>query len=236
MLLMSFRSKSAPVLTLVLLCAQSAAAAHVAAAAANAESTRQAFVAAMQRIRDRLPETPDSPALRAYAIHDYLVAARFRRDLADKAGDALDAAIDAFLQARSGQPVSRALKHEWLASLARRQLWERFLPRSADVADPALVCDRFAGRLATGDTEGLGTAILGRWSLPQKQPPECDPVFAWLKRQNLVTPALAEARARAALAADNPHLARESALDVPVAQATPLLQWSDLLESPKSAL
>jgi soluble lytic murein transglycosylase len=51
-----------------------------------------------------------------------------------------------------------------------------------------------------------------------------------------VTPALAEARTRAALAADNPRAAREFALDVPVAQATALLQWSDLLESPKSAL
>ena len=232
---MSFRSNSAPVLALVLLCAQSATAAHVAAAAANAESTRQSFVAAMQRIRDRLPETPDSPALLAYAIHDYLVAARFRRDLTDKA-DAPDAAIEAFLHAHSGQPVTRALKHEWLASLARRQLWDRFLPRSADVTDPVLICDRFEGRLATGDTEGLGAAVLERWGLPQKQPAECDPAFAWLKRQNLVTPALAEARTRAALAADNPRLAREFALDVPGPPAVALLQWSDLLESPRSAL
>ena len=232
---MSIRSNSVPALALFVLCAQFTAVAD-AASAANAESARQSFVEAMQRVREHLPETPDSPELRAYAIHDYLVAARFRRDLADKAGDALDAAIDAFLQVRSGQPVTRALKHEWLASLARRQLWERFLPRSADATDPILICDRFAGRLATGDTEGLGAAVLGRWSLPQKQPPECDPAFAWLKRQNLITPALAEARTRAALAADNPRLAREFALDVPVAQATPLLQWSDLLESPKSAL
>jgi soluble lytic murein transglycosylase len=233
---MSIRSISVPALALSLLCAQFTAAANAASAAADAESTRQSFVEAMQRVRDGLPETPDSAELRAYAIHDYLVAARFRRDLADKAGDALDAAIDAFLQGRSGQAVTRALKREWLASLARRQLWERFLPRSADATDPILICDRFAGRLATGDTEGLGSAVLVRWSLPQKQPPECDQAFAWLRRQNLATPALAEARTRAALAADNPHLAREFALDVPVAQATALLQWSDLLESPKSAL
>src|ERR1700733_293293 len=233
---MSIRSISAPALALFLFCTQFTTAADAASAVAAAETTRQSFVEAMQRVRERLPETPDSPELRAYAIHDYLVAARFRRDLADKPGDALDAAIDSFLQARSAQPVTRALKHEWLASLARRQLWERFLPRSADVTDPILICDRFAGRLATGDTEGLVTAVLGRWGLPQKQPAECDPAFAWLRRQNLVTPALAEARTRAALAADNPHLAREFALDVPVAQATALLQWSDLLESPKSAL
>ena len=46
--------------------------------------------------------------------------------------------------------------------------------------------------------------------------------------------ALAETRTRAALAADNPRLAREFAADVPVARTAALLQWSDLLESPKT--
>jgi soluble lytic murein transglycosylase len=90
--------------------------------------------------------------------------------------------------------------------------------------------------LALGNTQGLGAAALERWSLPQKQPAECDAVFAWLRGQNLLTPALAEARTRAALAADNPRLARTFAADVPVARAAALLQWSDLIEAPKLAL
>jgi soluble lytic murein transglycosylase len=205
------------------------------AAVADADSTRQAFVAAMQRIRLNLPDTPDSPALEAYVIHDYLIAARLRRDLRE-AGEALDKAIDAFLQAHAGQPVTHGLRHDWLASLAQRRRWDWFLPRSADVTDALLVCDRLEGRLVTGDTEGLGVAALARWSLPLKQPVECNDVFAWLRQQKLVTPAAAEARVRAALAADNPRLAREFVADVPVARAAALLQWSDLLEAPKSAL
>jgi hypothetical protein len=59
---------------------------------------------------------------------------------------------------------------------------------------------------------------------------------AWLKQQNLETAAEAEAKVRAALAADNPRLAREFVADVPIARAPALLQWSDLLEAPKSAL
>ena len=55
-------------------------------------------MAAMQRIRLHQPDTADSPALEQYAIHDYLVAARMRRDLAAGADENLDAAIDAFLQ------------------------------------------------------------------------------------------------------------------------------------------
>jgi soluble lytic murein transglycosylase len=234
---MLIHSKRVPALLLTLLCVQSAPTADgPQPTVADPDSTRQAFVAAMQRIRLNLPETPDSPALEAYAIHDYLVAARLRRDLVKKPDTALDTAVDAFLQAHAGQPVTRSLRRDWLASLALRRRWDWFLPRSVDVTDPLLVCDRLEGRLVTGDTAGLAAAALARWSLPQKQPAECNDVFAWLRQQNLVTPTLAENRTRAALAADNPRLAREFSADVPVARTTALLQWADLLEAPKTAL
>ena len=151
----------------------------------------------MQRIRQHTPEPADSPALVSYVIHDYLTAYRFRRDLELKPSDELDAAIDAFLQAHNGQPVARNLRNDWLTSLANRRRWDWFLPRANDVATPPLICDRLQGRLATGDTKGLAAEALGRWSLTQKQPPECDPVFTWLRQQGLLTPALAEARTRA---------------------------------------
>jgi soluble lytic murein transglycosylase len=246
---MPIRSKWVLAPSLSLICLQFAATAgaspapdapsqttEVPQAAADLDANGQAFVEAMQRVRQNLPDTPDPPALEAYAIHDYLVAARYRRDLIKQPDPALDAAIDAFLQAHSGQPVTHGVRHDWLASLAQRRRWDLFLPRSADVTDAVLACDRLEGRLATGDTEGLAAAALVRWSLPQKQPAECDDVFAWLRKQNLITPVLAESKARAALAADNPRLAREAAADVPAARSTALLQWSDLLEAPKSAL
>jgi soluble lytic murein transglycosylase len=52
----------------------------------------------------------------------------------------------------------------------------------------------------------------------------------------LLTPELAEIRTRAALAADNPRLAREFLTDVPVPRSAPLLQWIQLLEAPKAPL
>jgi soluble lytic murein transglycosylase len=190
----------------------------------------------MQRVRQRLPEQPDSPALQGYVIYDYLVAARFRRDLDLKPGDDLDAAIDTFLQAHTGQPVARNLRIDWLTSLANRRRWDWFLPRAGDVNSPSLICDRLQGRLATGDTKGLSTEALARWSVPQRQPSECEPVFAWLRQQGLLTPALAENRTRAALTADNPRLAREFVTDVPAEKAAPLLQWAQLLDASKTTL
>jgi soluble lytic murein transglycosylase len=211
-------------------------AAALCGAQTDSESTRQSFIGAMQRVRTHQPDLPDSPALKSYVIYDYLLAARLRRDLAAHADESLDSAIDGFLQSRGTQPLTRALRHDWLVSLAQRGRWDWFLPRAADSVDPLLICDRLEGRLAGGDTVGLADAALLRWQQPQKQPVECAAVFAWLKTQGVITADLAEARARAALSADNARLGREFAADVPVARAAALLNWSDLLEAPKSAL
>lgn len=209
---------------------------NAAQSSADNDPVRDEFVAAIQRARQHQADVPDSPALERYAIHDYLVAARLRRDLTLKADENLDATIDAFLRSRTGQPVTRGLRHDWLVSLAQRRRWDWFLPRAADVADPILVCDRLAGRLSTGDTAGLAASALVRWIVPQNPPPECADVFAWLRQQGLLTPALAESRTRAALSADSPRLARDFAGDVPINRRAALLQWADLLESPRSAL
>ena len=190
----------------------------------------------MQRVRQRVPEPPDSPGLTAYVIHDYLIAARLRRDLASPSEE-LDGIIDDFLRSHSGQPVTHGLKRDWLQSLADRKRWDWLLSRSADATDPQLVCERLAGRLATnGDTAGLAQEALARWMVAQKQPDECNTVFAWLHTQSVLTPELAETRTRAALAADNPRLAREFAGDVPAPRSAPLLQWIQLLESPGAAV
>ena len=212
--------------------------ASVAAPAEPDMAAAQDFMAAMQRVRQRTAEPADSPALEAYVIHDYLVAARLRRDVQLNPNDSLDTTVDEFLRTHGTQPVTRTLRHEWLASLANRAHWEWFLARSTDLNDPQLACDRLAGRLATGDTAGLVQDALVRWSLTQKPPNECAPVFAWLRSQGALTPELAEARTRTSLAGDNPNprLAREFVADVPAPRSAPLLQWIQLLESPKVAI
>jgi soluble lytic murein transglycosylase len=203
---------------------------------ATAALARDDFTTAMQRVRLGLPDLPDSQLLRSYVIYDYLRAARWHRDLAAQPSTELDTSIDAFLQEHGDEPVTRTLRHDWLASLAARQRWDWFLARAHDASDPQLACARLQGLLATGATEGLAAPALARWVSPQRAPPPCDPVFAWLRSQNLLTPALAESRMRAALGAENAHLAREFAADLPAARAAPLLQWAALLEAPQPTL
>ena len=217
---------------------QGASAAENAPAGISGDSAavRQEFIAAMRRVSSHGAESADSAALIAYPIYDYLLAARLRRDLAEKPGTDLDASIDTFLQDRPHLPVTRALRHEWLVSLAARGRWDWFLPRATDITDPVLVCDRMAGRLTSGDTSTLAGEALVLWLQPARQPHECDVVFAWLRMKGLLTPDAAEQRMRAALLADNARLAREFAVDVPLARLPALEQWLRLLESPKASL
>ena len=210
-------------------------AAPAAEPAQGRDSGRREFMEAMLRFHQYQQEPPDSPALHSYVLYDYLTAARLRRRLILNPGDALDAEVDAFLQPRGSQPVTRSLRHDWLASLAARKRWAWFLPRSVDTGDAQLACDRFAGRLATGDEAGLAQEAIARWVLPQQAPDECLPVFDWLRAQGLLTPVLAETRTRAALTADNARLAREFIVDVPEPLSAPLLLWIQLLEAPKAA-
>ena len=203
---------------------------------ADENRVRSEFITALQRAHQNLSDLVDSPALKAYVIHDYLTAARLRRDLNFRPGEDLDDSIDSFMQAHAGQPLAHGLRREWLLSLAERRRWDWFLQRSTDATDPQLICERLAGRLATGDTAGLGVAVIVRWSLPLRQLDECSAVFAWARMKGLLTPEVAEVRTRAALQAGNSRLAREFAADVPTARIAPLLQWVQLLEAPYSIL
>lgn len=209
------------------------------ACGAVAPGSRQAFMQAMRNVATGQPDQPDSTDLQQYLLYDYLVAARLRRDLQRAPDDALDVRIAAFVDAHADQPVSRALRREWLISLASRGRWEEFLARTGPPGpgpDAVLQCWRFAGRLATGDRDGLVETMLARWMAPRPQPPECEAPYAWLRQQGAITPDRARERTRAALAEGNWRVARESVEDVAESDRAALLLWIRLLQSPKEDL
>ncbi len=226
---------------------------------ADTVALRAAFRAALARVGQANAMPADPPALRAYAIYPYLIAARLEAASSGAPVAArpveLDAQVAAFLQVHKGESVTRGLAHDWLVNLAMRQQWPTFLAHVADFAaaadDPVLVCSTLSARLATramgdastagvggqgsavaGGNDALSSAALAVWSQPIDQPAACDGVFDWLLRQGLLTPERVEARARAALAGDHVGLGLKLAAALPVAQAAPLLAWARLLQRP----
>ena len=227
---------------------------------ADTPVVRAAFRAALARVGQAGSMPADPPALQAYPIYPYLIAARLQaalsgQPLAAPAGQ-LDADIAAFLQEQRGEPVTRALAHAWLVNLAMRQQWPTLLAHVSDFSgaadDPVLACATLSAKLAGGATgarttegvEAQGSAAgssdddsvsaLAVWSQPIEQPAACDGVFNWLLKLGLLTPGRVEARARAALAAAHAGLGLKLAAQLPDAQAMPLLEWARLLQRPRA--
>jgi len=212
---------------------------------------RAQFLAAWATVDTAPLEPPpaDSAALRSYPLYPYLQSARLERQLAAvpvaKAGARnpdllpLDDAIETFLAPLAGQPVARGLRRDWLASLATRRAWSKFIEEYAperDGGDANLRCQSFAARIALDRADGLAAAITEAWLTPKSLPETCEPAFDWLRARGGLGNDLVERRARLALQAGEAGLARYLAKSLPAAAAVPLLQWASLIEQPQASI
>jgi len=209
-------------------------------------TVRQAFLAAYAAAGSgETLSVDDAPSLKAYPLYPYLVAERILRRLAGPSGALApaDEAAAEFIAAHSREPVARGLRRAWLESLAARGRWDLFLQAYDEPeASDALRCDRLDARIAqeplhddASSARRLARDVEKLWLAPSNVP-ECEPAFAWLRQNGLLTQELIEQRARLALADGHPALARESVQELPPDRAAPLFQWISLLESPRRSI
>jgi len=177
----------------------------------------------------------DSETLRTHPLYAYVQAARIRSALAEAGADltAADRHAREFLEHYDREPVGRELRHVWLASLARRELWQTYLDHYRhDLADDAQQCHSYTARIVLNRTEGLAAGVQARWLTPESLP-DCERAFDWLRSQNALSDELIESRVRLALEENNVRFARQIAAQLPRERAAPLLQWASLLENPQ---
>jgi peptidoglycan lytic transglycosylase len=210
------------------------------AADGAAEAVRAEFVIAYAAAQVGQGDAAnDTPALANYVLHPYLRAARLAYALGQASGadSEADRLTSDFLEAHRGEAVTGPLHRAWLESLARRAQWQALLEHyDAAVATDVLECARLNARIALAQTSDLEAAIVQRWLTPLRLPPECEPVFQWLRDRGGIDDALVVERVRRLLQNGQASFARVIARRLPDGQAEPLLRWADLIEKPAASI
>lgn len=204
--------------------------------AQNPDSVRAELSAALTRVEQRQAEPPDSEALRSHVLFPYLEAQRLRQLLVLSPISA-DGSIATFLQQHDDAIWTRDLRREWLASLATRGQWQRYLANYRENrADQNLRCHLLNATINTAVDAGLQAKAITQWLNGATLPPSCDAPFQWLRDHGALSADLIEQRARLALQAGNNGLAATLARELPPERAAPLQQWARLLADPRKEL
>jgi soluble lytic murein transglycosylase len=195
---------------------------------------RAAYAAA-----DSSVDAVDDAELRGYMLYPYLRAARIERALAgpERAWSAADDAALALVAEHGAAPAARAVHRSWLASLARRELWQAFLDHyDPAVATVAIECRYWTALIERGTAAELVPVVTARWLTPYRLPPDCEPAFQWLRTQGALTNELIEQRVELLL--DNGHtaFARTIARRLPPEASGPLIERADFIDTPAPML
>ncbi len=136
----------------------------------------------------------DRQALERYVLWPDLEAAYLRARIR-----AIDPAlIQAFLDHHGTLKPARELRYRYALHLSRDGEHSPYLDLYdtwyADLADARLDCMALAAELALGRHDGIAERGKELWMTARSQADECDPVFAWLADQDLLTQEDFEAR------------------------------------------
>lgn len=140
--------------------------------------------------------------LQAYVLYPYLQYEDYRSRRSQVPVDEMAA----FLDSHRNWAFSPGLRSAWLKSLAKKARWADLVAQSGGVRDTVLRCQRARGQIILKQTEGVLSEAQKLWVVGKSQPDECDPVFAWLVKNNGITESLAWERMRLAIEAGNRSL------------------------------
>lgn len=112
-----------------------------------------------------------------------------------------------FLNNHEDWAFTEGLRAAWLRTLAKNNRWADLVENSEGVRDTVLRCQQVRGRIILKQTEGVLSEAQKLWAVGRSQPDECDPVFAWLMKNDGITQSLAWERIGLAIEANNSSLA-----------------------------
>ena len=176
------------------------------------EAARKGDHASFNQIKD---------TLQGYVLYPYLQYEDYRARRARVPVDEMSA----FLDAHRNWAFSPGLRSAWLKSLADKGRWADLVAQSGGVSDTVLRCQRARGQIILKQTDDVLGEAQKLWVVGKSQPDECDPVFAWMAKNNGITQSLAWERIRLAVEADKRSLAMYLARYVPQDQRSWVQEW-----------
>lgn len=170
--------------------------------------------------------------LESYVLYPYLQYEDYRNRRATVATDEMAE----FLASHEDWAFTPGLRRAWLKSLARKGRWTELVAHSEGVSDTVLRCQRARGQIILKQSANLLAEAQSLWAVGKSQPDECDPVFAWLVKNDGIPASLAWQRIRLAIEAGNPRLTIYLARYIPKSERRWLEDWQQLNRSGYSRL
>lgn len=144
-----------------------------------------------------------------------------------------------FLAEHAGTSAARSLRYSFAIDRAKRGDWPAYLKiyneHYAKLDNTKLDCLALTGQLKTKRTVN-GALAVRQWLRGKSQPKECDPIFAWLGAEKLLTRDLIEQRFRLALDAKSLTLATYLARRLGPAERAEASAWRSMRKNPQKQL
>ena len=163
-------------------------------------------------------------SLQGYVLAPYLQYEDYRNRRRDVPADEMSV----FLEAHKNWAFTRGLRIAWLKSLAKDKRWADLVAHSEGVSNTILRCQRVRGQIILKQSDGVLSEAQKLWAVGKSQPDECDPIFAWLMKNDGIPESLAWERIRLAIEAGNRSLARYLARFVSKDQRRFLEDWHNM--------
>ena len=179
------------------------------------EAAKKGDHASFNQIRD---------SLQGYVLTPYLQYEDYRNRRRDVPVDEMSA----FLETYKDWAFSRGLRIAWLKSLAKDKRWADLVTHSEGVNNTELRCQRVRGQIILKQTDGVLNEAQKLWAVGKSQPDECDPIFAWLMKNDGIPESLAWERVGLAIEAGNRSLTRYLARFVSKGQRRFLEDWYNI--------
>lgn len=174
--------------------------------------------------------------LQNYPLWPDLQAAYYRKSI----GKVPDETIHSFINSHAGKASANSLRNRFAQNLAKRGQWPRLNTllneHYADTRDDTLRCLTARTKLKVAPGKASNAYALDVWMSGESLPDECDPVFAQLDAQNLLTVKRVRQRIDLALEQGNTKLAKYLAKSAHRIDVDRTSRWARMRSNPLAEL